>query len=514
MSVRDRTRCLIYVRQSDSRGVGTDSVSIHSQEHLLRGHAKRHGWIVVGVEVDADLRGGDDDRPGFRSCMTRAAAGEYDTLLFYDMSRFARGLWLQEPQIRDLERHGVAIHSYMEPHASDPLYRQILGAVAEQYTRTLRAHSRRAVEEKVRRGIHPNTPYGYARPDKRSPLAVDEDRPERADAVRRMFRWRAAGVGTTEIRMRLVDAGLPSPTGVTWSTKTVRTILQNTVYVGTAYANDATCENAHPAIVDADLFDAVQATFGESAAGRGMRWRKVRSSWLERYVYHDCGERMYLVARNGGTTAPAFVCGWVGKSGNYPPENRCTLPKKSRRADWLEDEAWSLVVDAVAAMVDPDDAVRRAEERARTLRPESAARRADAERRLRALDARFARAESLYLDGERNRDWLNAQEARIAAERVAVQRELDALPPEPDGDVLRTAAAVLRSLRDSLSEMPDEYRTSIIARLGVVFYGEHGARLVVWPDIAPLLPDLAPLTPDMFVNPDQPRRFRMCVDGQ
>jgi len=511
MTVRDRTRCLVYVRQSDSRGVGQDSVSIHSQEHLLREHAKRHGWIVVGVEVDADLRGGDDDRPGFRRCMERAAAGEYDTLLFYDMSRFARGLWLQEPQIRQLEKHGVAIHSYMEPHASDPLYRQILGAVAEQYTRTLRAHSRRAVEEKVRRGIHPNTPYGYARADKRQPLALDDDHPERAEAVRRMFRWRADGVGTTEIRMRLVDAGLPSPTGVTWSTKTVRTILMNPVYAGVAYANDVTCDGAHPAIVDGDLFDAVQASFGHVVERRGMRWRKVRSSWLERYVYHDCGERMYLVSRNGGTTAPAFVCGWVGKSGNYPPEQRCTLPKKSRRADWLEDEAWRVVVDAVAALVDPDDAIRQAERQARRARPEAAAARKDAQRRLAALDARWQRAEALYLDGERDRDWLNAQEARIAAERIAVQRTLDALPPEPDGDVLRSASAVLRSLRDSLADMPDEYRTSIIARLGVVFYGEHGARLVVWPDIAPLLPDAGVLTPDMFVNPDQPRRFRTCV---
>src|SRR5215218_1571322 len=112
-------RAVLYCRQSDSGGDGVESLSIESQELRLRQYAESHGWVVVSVERDADLRGwqDEDERPGLAAALRRVEA-DGDVLLVWDLSRLARKLRIQENIVTRLDDAGVEITSLNEPWAS------------------------------------------------------------------------------------------------------------------------------------------------------------------------------------------------------------------------------------------------------------------------------------------------------------------------------------------------------------------------------------------------------------
>jgi site-specific DNA recombinase len=133
----------------------------------------------------------------------------------------------------------------MSQDPNDQLLLQIRGAVAE-YERTLIAERmRRGRLAKLRAGqLLPwvRVPFGYRTdPDHpRDPVGLRIDEYEAA-IVRQMFAWymeRGATLGS--IARRLIEDGVPTPTGKSsssWSRCTIRGILKNPAYVGEAYGN-------------------------------------------------------------------------------------------------------------------------------------------------------------------------------------------------------------------------------------------------------------------------------------
>lgn len=169
-------RWLILCRQSDTDDAGERSLSLDSQERALRDAAERHGAIVVAALRDADLKGYQDEtqRPALAEALRRADASEYDVLAVWELSRLARKLSLQERVLDRLAAAGVRLHSHREPWASATMVRQILGAVAEEQTRSISAHVRRAGRERMRSGRwQGRVPYGYRLVDGR--LAKDDE---------------------------------------------------------------------------------------------------------------------------------------------------------------------------------------------------------------------------------------------------------------------------------------------------------------------------------------------------
>jgi site-specific DNA recombinase len=147
-------RAVLYCRQSDSGGDGAESLSIESQEIRLRQYAESQGWSVLAVERDADLRGwqDEDERPGLAAAL-RHAEEDGDVLLVWDLSRLARKLRIQENIVARLADAGGEIASLNEPWASAPMFRQILGAVAEERTRQMSADIRRSVRQRAQTGL-------------------------------------------------------------------------------------------------------------------------------------------------------------------------------------------------------------------------------------------------------------------------------------------------------------------------------------------------------------------------
>jgi DNA invertase Pin-like site-specific DNA recombinase len=466
-------RVLCYLRQSDSDGAGERSLSLESQSSVLRADAERFGWRIVGELRDADLRGHDDSRPGLQELYARCRAGDVDVVAFWSLSRLARSVRLTENIVHELDRLGVELHSNQESWVSIPMMRQVMASFAEQQTRDIRAHVRRALRTKQQSGIHHgNIPFGYLRNEPNKPLFVH---PGNAEIIAGIFAMRASGIGPAEIARDLTRRGIPTPSGLgAWRVGTVSRILRCATYRGAVKAGDGFIEGAHPAIVEPDLWHAAQ----QRHQRRSPRQKLIRS-WLEGHIVHGCGLPMYLIQSHAGRQ-PYFRCR-AGAAGILATTQRiCPVQPRRIVLAIVEDAAWQAVTDALTGILSPRRVLAEATRRYRQDAPGSVAARQEAlQRKSRAVDRR-SRAEGLYLSGARDRAWFDVEDAQLAAELAEADRLLIQLPAEPDESAIVARWEALTALRGELDRIGLENRGVVLHELGEIVVGHpegHGVRL-------------------------------------
>ena len=201
------------------------------------------------------------------------------------------------------------------------------------------ANFARGVEESIERGVHLQARYGYRKSNGGgSELAIV---PAEAKQVERAFELRSQGFSWEAIADRMNASGAkPRPykrDGVVqqavWTHKTVRQLVvgqgpdeDRSVYLGMAWNGTHVLEDAHPAIVTAELFDAANDTRGtkfSSPDGPG------KEHLLKGLVFcSGCGYRM--------TYASGYVrCREAQHgAGRCPGEASCPVPE-------LEEIVWS-----------------------------------------------------------------------------------------------------------------------------------------------------------------------------
>jgi len=239
-------RVALYARVSSSRQVQRQT--IEQQLTRLQCHVQQQGWTLDPDHIyrDDGYSGAKLNRPGLDHLRDRASFAEFDVALITEPDRLARRYVHQVLLIEELEQHGCRIEFVDRPMSQDPhdqLLLQIRGAVAE-YERTLIAERmRRGRQAKLRAGkLLPWTRplFGYRLdPDRpRDPSGVRVDAFE-ATVVQRAFAWYLElGASLYRVAKRLTDARIATPTGRrVWSVASLRGILRNPAYTGTAYAN-------------------------------------------------------------------------------------------------------------------------------------------------------------------------------------------------------------------------------------------------------------------------------------
>jgi DNA invertase Pin-like site-specific DNA recombinase len=461
---------LLYTRQSVSEG--TETLSLTSQADALARYATEHGWRIVGEVRDAGEKGWDETRPGLAEVIARCAAGGIDAVLVWELSRLARSLRLQENTLHQLAEYGTVVVSLREPWVAQPLFRQLIGAIAEEQTRTISAHTRRAIAARAHRGVPWGIPpYGYVRPEPAGPVVVD---PDAAAVVREVFVLFLSGHGVTAIADILTARGQPTPRGYrVWRDTTVGKLLDHRGYLGEIAHQGSWLTQDDGAPWHEPIID--EATFAAAAELRGGRRRRPRrkraSSWLEGLIEHACGGRMYLMPAHG-LNRPFFRCYYRSNPRRNLPA--CGVSPQSMAAWMAERAARDQLVADLSGRRTLRDALARARLEARQNRPRVDARRRDLLDRHQRLDARRRNAEELYLSGARDRAWFDAQDAVIAVDLAYVERELAALPAAPDPDRVRATWTRLGELEQALRGGPGTRLGPILAELGVAVVGSGG----------------------------------------
>lgn len=292
MTARDLSgvTCVGYCRVSTEQQAGESRTSIPDQQAAITAKAEQAGLVVGAWFVDGGASGATvDKRPALRallaSCEAHPRPDAGAVVLCLNDSRFGRFPDPEEATYwrHHLKRYGWVVRFVEGDDVEDEMGRGVLRFVgqaqATQYRRAIVANARRGAKGTTEQGYwRTREPFGYRRqvvypPDRTrilpvgSPKASDEKiklvpHAEEAAIVRDAFTRFAAGetLGTLSHWLRSVA---PSRT---WRRSAVHGFLTNPAYLGhvvsgrrASYGKGVGVEHAHPALVDAETFAAVQA---------------------------------------------------------------------------------------------------------------------------------------------------------------------------------------------------------------------------------------------------------------
>ncbi len=457
-------RAAAYIRVSTT-GQAEEGHSLEAQLQDIRTYAEARGWPLVQVYRDEGLSGSLSNRPGLSRMLRDADAGLFDVVIVHKVDRFFRDLAGFLNALRQLNDAGVAFLSVREnidfTSAWGKLALVILATIAEIFLDILKEETQKGKRQRVRKGLwngsvptgycqglcanctDPNGP-GYCPYVGRENVGDGQNlvlHPIDSVAIAKMFEWYATGEysdadiadalnhyeyelpdgGTVNFRTRGRGHGSKYPPGP-YGKDTVRSILQRKFYTGVVTYKGEEMPGNHPAIIDQELFDKVQAM--RKLRGNNPRRRKnggkpARVFPLTGILRCDeCGGRMRGQAGSNGARYYACV-------NRLQKKTACTQPMIP--ADDIEAQVANLILsmpqgegwrEDVLAHAFPDEDLLATEERAA------------------ALKARYDRLVELYVSGKIDRDQFDREETDY-------RREMALLTAGKKRDMLEMVQLVL-----------------------------------------------------------------------
>lgn len=332
----------VYLRKSRmEEGMNTEEVLAKHQKDLLE-YAKENNIHIV--ETYPEVVSGESlyARPQMLRLLEDIEDGRYDCVLCMDLDRLSRG------RMKD---QGIILDAFKDSNTlivtPDKVY-NLSDEIDEEYAELKTFMSRREykiINKRLRRGLHrtiedggyvANAPYGYKKVyvDRKPTLEIYE--PE-AKFVRMMFELYAQGYGCVSVARHVNALGAKPHRSQEFSRSSVAKILRSPTYIGkivwdqkkhirkgakgnpkhiTIYQPRekwTITDGLHPAIVDKELFDRVQAIMD----GRYIPKRNdgtVRSPLAGLVKCSNCGSNMqrlvmkrepYLLCNRPGCCASA-----------------------------------------------------------------------------------------------------------------------------------------------------------------------------------------------------------------
>jgi DNA invertase Pin-like site-specific DNA recombinase len=288
---RTTIRCAIYTRKSSDEGLDQDFNSLDAQHEACAAYIasqKHEGWKMVPARYDdGGISGGTLERPALQRLLADIDAGRIDMVVVYKIDRLTRSLADFAKLVDRLEARTCSFVSVTQAfNTSSSMGRLTLNVLLSfaQFEREVTAERiRDKIAASKKKGLWMGglAPLGYdPHPDpNRRELVVNE---VEAETVRRLFSLylvhgclnataRAAGDEGLRSKWRVFVNGAEHG-GTLFSRGHIHRILTNPVYRGLIRHHEKTWPGTHPAIIDEDLWDKVQARLqSASARRRGAR---------------------------------------------------------------------------------------------------------------------------------------------------------------------------------------------------------------------------------------------------
>jgi DNA invertase Pin-like site-specific DNA recombinase len=261
-----------YVRVSQRRGRSGDSFqSPRQQQERIEDWARAKGYAIGEIWVEIDESGKRADRPKLMRALERIEAGESDGLVVARLDRFSRSLLTALTHIERIKQAGggfVSVRDDFDSRTSTgSLVLGVMLSLAEFELERVTQNFADARRDAVARGLHPagRAPVGYRR-EKGKPLEIDD---QAGPIVAEIFNQRAAGVPMTEVARYARTRGLLSAYGNEhWTTRGVREVIRNRVYLGESRHGEFVNPSAHAALVDPVTWERAQRR-GRLSSARG-----------------------------------------------------------------------------------------------------------------------------------------------------------------------------------------------------------------------------------------------------
>ncbi len=250
-------KAVIYARFSSHN---QREESIDGQLRECNEFAKRNQIEVIGSYIDRAMSAKTDNRPEFQHMIRDSYARQFETVIVYELDRFARNRYDSAIYKSKLKKNGVRVMSAKENITDDPtgiILESMLEGMAEYYSAELAQKINRGMHENVleSKGTGGHLALGY----KMNSENKFEIEPVGAAVVRKIFTMYSEGNSIKEIIAELNEQGARTALGKPFQPNSLDRILKNQKYIGIYKYKDITVPGGVPAIIDTDLFYKVQS---------------------------------------------------------------------------------------------------------------------------------------------------------------------------------------------------------------------------------------------------------------
>ena len=341
----------LYARLSHETEENIERGTIETQMELMKNYVKDHEDIVIEEEYyDASFTGTNFERPDFKRMLEDAKTGRINCIIVKDLSRLGRNYVEMGNYIERvfpfLNVRFIAVTDDFDSfRPGTDLMMPLKNIVNEFYAKDISkkvstAHRRKWTTDEYMCGF---APYGYLKSKtEKNRIVVDE---ATAGNVRLIYKLFLEGKGYTPIAKYLNEQGIMSPlmylkslgyqqnvkTNGVWTKTTVKSILTNQAYIGSAvhgkvviekynniplHATDPSewviVKNTYEPLVDKEPFEKAQERVKKiSDAYFAKEFTKhppnEKNLLKGKIVCGDCGKGMRLSPRT--TKSYVYFCG-------------------------------------------------------------------------------------------------------------------------------------------------------------------------------------------------------------
>src|SRR5213594_727995 len=299
-------RCAIYTRVSTDYGLEQDFNSLDAQHDAAQAYIRSQAhasWMLIRSRyADGGYSGGSIVRPALQRLLADVRARKVDVIVVYKVDRLTRSLADFAKLVELFDGHGVSFVSVTQQFNTTTSMGRLTLNVLLSFAQFEREVTSERIRDKIaaskRKGLWVGgiAPLGYATKDRKI-VVVEEE----AERVRTIFR-RYLQLGSLNMLMAdLRERGIVTKVR---SLKTGRTIggipftrgplahfLRNRFYIGEVVFKGEVLPGEQSAIIDRELFDAVQAKLNEQRNDHSVTRDKSKSLLIGR-IYDDRGNRM------------------------------------------------------------------------------------------------------------------------------------------------------------------------------------------------------------------------------
>jgi site-specific DNA recombinase len=300
-------RCAIYTRKSSEEGLEQDFNSLDAQREACEAFilSQKHAdWAALAALYDdGGVSGATLVRPALQRLLDEVRAGKVDVVVVYKVDRLTRSLTDFAKIVEIFDAHGVSFVSVTQAFNTTTSMGRLTLNVLLSFAQFEREVTGERIRDKIaaskRKGMWMGglPPLGYDVQDKKLVVNTGE-----AETVRDTYR-RYAALGSVRLLQRELNAaGVVSKIrqnqdGHRWGgNKLARgalyRMLQNRIYLGEIVHKGRSHPGDHAAIVDQELWEAVQTRLTQNSVDRTLARDVHESSLLAGLIHDEHGNRM------------------------------------------------------------------------------------------------------------------------------------------------------------------------------------------------------------------------------
>src|SRR5205823_11020978 len=281
-----QVRCAIYTPKSTEQGLEQEFNSLDAQREASEAYVasqKNEGWTCLQARYDDGGFTGDNmDRPALKCLLADIEAGHVDAIVVYKLDRFSRSLLDFAKMMETLDKHQVAFVSITQQFSTGTsmgrLVLNVLLSFAQFEREIIAERTRDKIAATRRKGKWTGgTPIlGYDVDSQANRLAVNAQEAERVRAIFVLYLEHQALVAVVEelerrgwVNKRWRTKAGHERGGLRFTKTNLHRLLTNVCYAGRVRYKTEVHAGEHPAIVECETFERVQALLRSNGPGSG-----------------------------------------------------------------------------------------------------------------------------------------------------------------------------------------------------------------------------------------------------